>query len=365
MGMKGRRRPPEATPLPVQPPAPELMDIIDEISGVQTITVTDKNGKKRRVTSKVPLTDQEQHILTQAENLIAQSLDNIQRLYRFDPASVVNYQPFIQAFSSINEERMRDLSEIGNFKGIAEQVEQFKNMSKDLAIREFDIKTREAESTLARRGLSNSSEATQLRSTMAKDRALLEQQLDFNANNYSQDLKNRQLDTESRLFNFQETGRQARLAEAETGFELERQKLADIEAARTNLINENMANMEIGQGVKSGDLQKSNLGLAQNQNALGTFSAQDYSSNQRHANDMNRVALENNAALNRFNSTPATFGQRLTDLGFATAGSYLGANIGAGLSRLNRGPETPGVAPNFGNNPRRRQALAQLTAVGR
>lgn len=359
------KRPPEAAPLPVQPPAPELMDIIDEISGVQTITVTDKNGKKRRVTQKLPLTNQEKQILNQAENLIAQSLDNIQRLYKYDPSFVVNYQPFIQAFSSINEERMRDLSQIGSFRGIAEQVQQFRTMSKDLAIREFDIKTREAENTLARRGLSRSSEATELRSTMAKDRALLEQQLDVNANNYSQDLKNRELDTQTRLFNLQEAGRQGRLAEAETGFELEKQKLADIEAARQGAINENATLMEIGQGIKSGDIQKSNAALANSQNALGIFNSQAHNSNQRYANEISRVTNQYKMDVDKFNSTPATFGQRLTDLGFATVGNQVGARIGSSLSNLNKGPEVPGVAPNFGKDTKRKQAFKQLAAVGR
>src|SRR5476651_2429252 len=104
-----RKTPPAAPELPQQQAAPELMDIIDEMSGFQTITVTGADGRKRRVTQRLPLTKQEQETLTQAENLINTAVTNIGRLYQYDPTSVVDYQPFIQAFSSINEEIMRDL----------------------------------------------------------------------------------------------------------------------------------------------------------------------------------------------------------------------------------------------------------------
>ena len=116
------RRPPEAPQMPAQQAAPELMDIVDELSGVQTITVTGPDGKKRRVTQRLPLTPQEEQTLNQAKNLMNTAVNNIQRLYKYDPASVANYQPFIQAFSNINQERMRDLSQIGDFKDIAEKV---------------------------------------------------------------------------------------------------------------------------------------------------------------------------------------------------------------------------------------------------
>ena len=90
------RRPPEAPQMPAQQAAPELMDIVDELSGVQTITVTGPDGKKRRVTQRLPLTPQEEQTLNQAKNLMNTAVNNIQRLYKYDPASVANYQPFIQ-----------------------------------------------------------------------------------------------------------------------------------------------------------------------------------------------------------------------------------------------------------------------------
>src|SRR5690349_3290619 len=143
--MSSKSKSPTAPSLPPQPPAPELMDIIDEISGVQTITVTGPDGKKRRVTQRLPLTPQEKQILSQAEGLISQAVTNIQTLYSYDPSTVVNYQPFIQTFSNINTERMNDLAQIGNFKDIAEKVEQFRRINRDIAMTRFDENQRMTE----------------------------------------------------------------------------------------------------------------------------------------------------------------------------------------------------------------------------
>ena len=123
------KKPPEVPQLPPQPTPVELMDIIDEVSGVQTITTTGADGKKRRITQRLPLTPQEQAILSQAENLMAKAVNNIETLYQYDPSSVANYQPFIQAFSDINEERATDLAQIGNFADIGQKVEAFRNIN--------------------------------------------------------------------------------------------------------------------------------------------------------------------------------------------------------------------------------------------
>ena len=328
------KKPPEAPRLPEQPKAEELMDMVDELSGVQTITVTGPDGKKRRVTQRLPLSPQEQAILGQAENLIAHAVNNIERLYQYDPNSVVNYQPFIQAFSQINDERMADLAEIGNFSDIANRVDTFRNINRELTNREFDRQERLQEEDLARRGLQRSTLAAEQRAAMAGERALAEQQADVNANMYGEDLMQRQLGRESQIYNLREHGRQGRLQQAQLGYDLERQKLEDAERLRQQAINENMNWLNVGQNIKGAEQDRAKLALMGNQVGNQLYATQAQNQNQRFQNDMMRIQNQYGMDLNQFNATPASFGEKLTDLGLATLGNYVGAKMGGGLNSV-------------------------------
>lgn len=327
------RTPPQAPQLPAQQAAPELMDVIDELSGVQTITVTGADGKKRRITQRLPLTPQEEQTLNQAKTLMNTAVNNIQRLYQYDPTSVVNYQPFIQAFSSINQERLGDLAQIGDFKDIAEKVQQFKAINQTLTMDAFDNQQRMTEENLARRGLQRSTEATENRAAMAKQRALLEQEVNVASENYGEDLQNRRLDREARTYAIREQGRNARLQEEEAKYNLEQQRVSDLENLRQNAINENVNMLNVGQGITGQDTQRAQLGLEGNRSAISMFGAQAANQNQRYANDVARMQGQHAMNMQQFKSTPARFGQQLRDLGLAAAGSYLGG----GFSGFGRG----------------------------
>lgn len=351
------RKPPPVPTLPSQPAAPELMDVIDELSGVQTITVTGPDGKKRRITQRLPLTPTEQQTLDQAKNLMNRAVNNIEALYKYDPSSVANYQPFIRAFSEINKERASDLSQIGDFKDIAEKVEQFRTMNNEISLREFDNKERMLEENLARRGLQRSTQASEQRALMTKERGLLAQQLDVNARNYGEDLVGRQLQRESSVYGLREQGRQGRLQEAETGYALERQRLADLEQAKQNAISENMNFLNVGNSIIGQDMQRAQLGLAGNQNALATFNSQAANQNQRFANETNRIQGQHGMEVNKFKNTPATFGRQLTDVGLSLAGNAAGQYIGSNI--------LAGGKTTLGGNPGRERAFDELSRVGR
>lgn len=359
--MGSKRRPPEAPYIPPQPPAPELMDIIDKLAGIETITVTGADGKKRRITQKLPLTPQEQQINDQAENLLNQAITNIQTLYNYNPASVVNYKPFIEAFSGINKERMQDLSTIGNFKEIAEQVEQFKKLNTDLTMREFDIAERKTEENLARRGASDSTEAIATRAAMARERSLLAQQTNITSQNYGQDLKNRQLQTEGNLYGLREEGRRARLEEADAGYALERQKQDDLERIRQNSINENMSMMDVASGLKGNDLEKSRIGLATANHALSTFGVQASNQNQRDANNIARASANYNNQLGQFRNTPRSFGGKILDTAVAAGGQAAGAYLTRGASNLASGLGSSGS--EIGGSSARGDAFRNLQRV--
>ena len=345
------RKPPEAPQLPPQPAPVELMDIIDEISGTETVTSIMPGGKKRRETRRLPLSAKEKETLGQAENLIAKAMSNIETLYQYDPSAVVNYQPFIQTFANINQERMRDLGQIGNFADIAHKVESFRNMNRELMNREFDRQERLAEENLARRGLQRSTLAAEQRAAMAGHRALSEQQADVTAMQYGEDLANRQLAREEQIYGLRETDRQARLAEAQMAMDLERQKQADIEQKRLQAIHENMNWLNTGQAIKGAEQDRAKLALYGSQVNNQLYATQAQNQNQRYQNDVNRIKEQYAMDLNQWKSKPASFGEKLTDLGLATTGNYLGTQVSAGLNSFGGANSNSSnwVNPNYTN----------------
>jgi hypothetical protein len=344
------RKPPETPQLPQQPAPVEMMDFIDELTGVETTTVTMPDGRKRRVTKRLQLTPQEQQILSQADNLLAKALNNIETLYKYDPTSVVNYQPFIQTFSDVNSERAADLAQIGNFGDIANKVEAFRTMNSDLMNRAFDRQERMQEEVLAKRGLQRSTMAAEQRAAMAGERTLATQQADIAANMYGEDLAQRQLGRENMLYDTREKERLSRLQQAELGYNLERQKLEDAEHLRQQAIAENQGWIGTAQGIKAAEQDRAKLALLGNQLALGTYNAQASDQNQRFNNDMNRVHNQYGMNLAQFNSKPASFGEQLRNTGIGLGSMYLTSQLPGFGTNSNLTDVNNWINPNTAQN---------------
>lgn len=326
----GGRKGPVPPQLPAQPTPQEVDDIIDEISGVQSVTVTLPNGRKQRVIKRIRQTPEEEAMFKRANEIIARSVDNIQRLYQYDPTSVVNYQPFIETFSNINQERMNDLAQIGDFADIANKVNAFKTMSRGLADREFDIRSRMNDEMLAKRGLQDSTIAAENKAAMARERALFEQQAAHQAEAYGDDLMRRQLDRESGLYDIREAGRTGRLDQAQAAYTLERQKKEEEERNRQNLLNENQAMIATAQASR-GDPQASVLGLNLNNSAQNAAHNQNVVMNQRYNNEINRLGRQHQMDVDAFSRRPARFGRALLNTGLQAAGTYFGGPIGGAI----------------------------------
>ena len=125
----------------------------------------------------------------------------------------------------------------------------------------------------------------------------------------------------------------ARLQQAELGYNLERQKLADAEQLRQQALAENQGWIGTAQGIKAAEQDRAKLALLGNQLALGTYQAQANDQNQRFNNEMNRVQNQYGMNLAQFNSKPASFGEQLRNTGIGLGGMYLTSKL-----------------PGFGNN---------------
>lgn len=350
MSLRRKSSPPPTPQLPQQPKEEELMDFIDEIAGTQSITTIGPDGRKKRITQRI-LTPQEKALIGKAENLMNMAVNNIETLYKYDPAAIVDYQPFIQAFSRINNERMNELSRIGDFADIANKVENFRQLNNEIVNRNLVASERRMEYDLARSGRAGGSYAAAARAEFEREKALAKQQADVTANMYGEDLAMRQLGREKEIFGLNEAQRQAQLQEAQLGYDLEKQKLADAELLRQNAIQENMNLLGIGQNIKAAENDKAKLASYNNQIANQMFATQAQNSNQRYLNEMGRIQNQYGMDLARYNSTPASFGQKLTDVGLKALGDYIGAKTGGGISTLANkfGNSSENTSSNYSN----------------
>ena len=121
----GNDSPPAAPYIPPPPPPPEILDVIDQITGTQSIVVTGADGKKRRIMSRLPRTPEEEAKYKAAEELIGSSMKNIRQLYKYDPKSMVDFAPLIETFSNLNRERMDALGQIANIGNIEQDIADF------------------------------------------------------------------------------------------------------------------------------------------------------------------------------------------------------------------------------------------------
>lgn len=304
----GNDSPPPAPAPPPPPPREELMDFFDEVGGVKSITVTGPDGKKRRVKQRLPRTPEEQRRYEVGEQMIAQSMQNIQELYQYNPGNVVDFAPLIQTFANIDEERMADLAGIANIGNIAESVQRFRDMHTSLNEERFRIENRELEESLARKGLSDSSAGREARAFAARDQGFLRQQADLMAENYGEDLASKRLARNSQTYALNETGREGRLRSAQGEYQLRRDQLSDIEARRQAAIAENTNNLNIGSGLVGQDLNKA-LGSQVDQLALGTFQAQNADSLNRYTAGVNAQNAAYDRQLGAYNSRPPSFGE--------------------------------------------------------
>jgi len=324
----GNNNPPSAPQLAAPPPAPEILDFIDEISGTQTITVVGEDGKKRRVTQKLPLTPEEEQRLRAGQELMRTSLENIKQLYRYDPASMVSYAPFIETFANLNRERQEALGQIADIGNIAQDVDDFRQMQRTIMDEEFSANRKMTEENLAHAGRSGGSFANDLRARLAKQEALGRQQGEVNALNYGEDLSARRLDKNARAFGLQEIGRGARLDQAQTGYALAKEHEADIERRRQNAIAENQGLLGIGQNIVGSELNK-NQGGKTAELANQTFQMQANDSLARYNAGVNAQMANYKMQMDQYNATPPTFGESLAKTGFQLAGRAIGG-LGGG-----------------------------------
>lgn len=309
-----------AAPQYVAPPPPqEIMDVIDEVTGVQSITVIGPDGKKRRKIERLPRTPEEQQMFAMGEDLIKKSINNIKDLYQYNPDSVIDFEPLLRTFSSLNDERVNALGQVANIGNIREDIQAFRDMQTALDDDMFMRQNRAMEENLGRKGLSDSYAGQEARAFAERNQNLTRKQSEFNANLYGEELAEKRLGRNAQAFALDETGRAGRLQAAQAEFQLRKDQQADIEGKRQTAIGENMNLLKVGSGITGQDLNKSLMSQAP-QIANQTFQMQNADSLQRYSAGVNAQ----NAAYDRqryaYDNRPPSFTDLALNAGFAAVG---------------------------------------------
>jgi len=315
---------PPAVPQYVAPPAPEeIMDVIDEITGTQSITVIGPDGKKRRKIERLPRTPEEQERFALGEELMTKSINNIKDLYQYNPENVINFEPLLRTFANLNDERANALGQVANIGNIREDIQAFKDMQGALDDDMFRRQNREMEENLGRKGLSDSYAGQEARAFAARNENLYRKQSELNANQYGEDLASKRLGRNAQAFALDETGRAGRLSAAEAEYQLRKDQQADIENKRQTAIGENMNLLKVGSGITRQDLDKA-LATQAPQIANQTFQMQNADSLQRYTAGVNARNAAYDRERNAYDQRPPTF----TDMALRTGAHLLGRQFG-------------------------------------
>lgn len=171
------------TPAPTPPAPPSSMR--DEINGVEQVPVTNADGSITYMTRSLPLTAEQQAEKDQLDAIMAESLVEIKKLSGSDYAA--------------DEETQRVLSQW--------EETQTKLLAKQVAQR-----SRSEEETLARRGLSDSSAAQDVRRQRVLDQQDAEQNVNLRKDEMASQVRNEKLTLQQNLYNLAATATDSRAA---------------------------------------------------------------------------------------------------------------------------------------------------------
>lgn len=339
----GRRSSPRPPQLPPPPKAQEIMDVIDEISGTQAVTVTGPDGKKRRVIQRLPRTPEEEQLFRQGEALMASALQNLKTLYNHDPSQVVDFSPVIQTFANINQERIEDLAQIADLGNIEADVADFKAIQKNLLGEELKQARLAQEQGLVERGHYNSSAGDSFRAQLSREEALARQQVDLNARLYGEQLADQKLRRNLMAHDLREQGRQGKLQEAEREYTLRQQQKQDLKNKQKEAIQNQAALFQMGAGLKGEDTSRA-IATRVPELSLQQWSQTNQDQMNRYNADINRINTGYQQQVAHHQMQPPSFLETVGSLASGLGGAMLTAPTNSLLGRWAQG--TSGRAGN-------------------
>jgi len=310
----GNDDPPPAPYIPPPPPPPEMLDVIDEVTGTQTVTVTGSDGKKRRVIQKLPRTAEEESLYQEAGRLMDKAIGEMKRLYDYDPSQLVHYAPFVESINVLNHERAEDMAALTQFPDFNGYVSEFKDMQRAVIDEGYRRESNILEETLAHRGLSDSTVAREERNLLNRNAMLARQRAGVEAQMMGEQLKGADLANRANAFSLRETGRQGRLNAAATEYDLQKDYAAQMGQQRDKAIAHQSRLYDVAANIRGTDNSKAMATMAPNM-ALAEFNASSNNALNFYNADVNRTTQQYGMDLAAYKARPPGFGETLLQLG--------------------------------------------------
>jgi len=323
----GNDDPPPAPYIPPPPPPQEILDVIDEVTGTQTITVVGSDGKKRRMIQKLPRTQEEEALYQEAGQLMDKAISEMKRLYDYDPSQLVHYAPFVDVINSLNRERSEDMAELTKFPDFNGYVEEFKGMQKSIIDEEYRRESNRLEENLAHKGLSDSTTGREERNLLTRHAATARQRAGVEAQLYRERLKGTDLANRSNAFGLREAGRQGRLSAAATEYGLQKDYAGRLMGQRDKALAHQSDLYNVAAGIRGADTNKAMATMAPNM-ALAEFGASNNNALNYYNADVNRITQQYGMELGAHKAKGPGFGQTLLHLGGMGIGAFLSGPMG-------------------------------------
>lgn len=314
MSLFGDNDPPSVPYIPPPPPPQEILDVIDEVTGTQTITVVGSDGKKRRMIQRLPRTSEEEALYQEAGRLMEKAISEMKKLYNYDPQQLVHYAPFVETLNVLNQERSEDMATLTKFPDFNGYVSEFKEMQKSIIDEEYKRASNTLEEDLAHKGLTDSSTGREERNLLTRNAAIARQRAAAEAQLYGEELKSADLANRANAFNLRETARQGRLSAAATEYELQKDYAAQLEKQRDRALTHQARLYDVAAGIRRADNNKAMATMAPNM-ALAEFNATNNNALNYYNADVNRITRQYGMELDAHKAKGPGFGQNLLHLG--------------------------------------------------
>ncbi len=328
MSFGGDDSSPPAPYYPPIPPKEELLDVIDHITGTQTITVTGPDGKKKRVIERLPRTAEEQKLYEDAGELMSKAIVEIKRLSAYDPAAVVDFAPFVNVMNDLNIERQADLAELSKLPDFNQYVSDFKAMEQTIIQEEFNKQANEASEYLNRRGYGDSTGAAELKTALASQKAKTLAQSKVNATMYGEQLKAADQTNRQNAFGFREQGRMGQLQNAQTEHQLKLDQYSQANAMRQQALQNQGGLFNVGAKIRGED--KSTAMATRAPELANTIFQQSNMDNlNRHNAHVNQINAQYQNQLSSYQNQQPSFGDFAMNAGLTVGTGMLFANPGS------------------------------------
>lgn len=316
--------PPPAPQIAPPPPPKEMNDFMDNIARVKFVSAVDPTtGKKILVKDEMPRRPEDQRLYDAAHTIINNAVSEFQRLYTYDPSSIVSRAPFINTLNEINQERGAEMQRLMNIPDFTRYVDEFKTLQKTILDDEFTRSSDELEAGLARRGYSDSTAGAEFRALLASNKARAQQQLAVEATQLGQQFRGQYLGQAAQEYGMNEMPRAAREQTAGTEYQAQLQEQADLNQQRQEALNHQQIMLNTGAGIIQND-QNVRMGAADSgaQIALGEVGQANAAQYAAYNAGVNAQMNQHRMDMERYRAQPSSWQQQLLGQTIGTAGQF-------------------------------------------